>query len=322
MDAKESAEHAAAAAAQYKEAQTPTTKEAQATPKRDRTASLDDVDDVDDAKPIANYRARGVCKAALGKSFLFGRRWTPGTYAVDIDRSHVVRFEDDAAGTCWEDTPTNRFAFAGDCDVRESGDTWDAVLELSRVADLLAKDAKPQSLALKFPTSTRRDQFRRAIDEARRRDPAAEALEFARSQVKTPLEKPTRKAPTPCRDDVPSRSPSRTPEPKKILSPRSKLRELRATLDDDIGPAVAVLAAGLADDPDDQWRATARASVAQLNGRLDRLQFAGVDGVVTADIENEEERSACRDARKALNRDVERVRERIQGLHVELNKVS
>ena len=317
MDAKESAEHAAAAAAQYKEAQTPT--EAKASPKRDRTASLDDVDD---AKPIANYRARGVCKAALGKSFLFGRRWTPGTYAVDIDRSHVVRFEDDAAGTCWEDTPTNRYAFAGDCDVKESGDTWDAVLELSRVADLLAKDAKPQSLALKFPTSTRRDQFRRAIDEARRRDPAAEALEFARSQVKTPLEKPTRKAPTPFKEDVPSRSPSRTPEPKKILSPRSKLRELRATLDDDIGPAVAVLAAGLADDPDDQWRATARASVAQLNGRLDRLQFAGVDGVVTADIEDDAERSACRDARKALNRDVERVRERIQGLHVELNKVS
>ncbi len=324
MDAKESAEHAAAAAAQYKEAQTPTSKEAQATPKRDRTASLDDVDD---AKPIANYRARGVCKAALGKSFLFGRRWTPGTYAVDIDRSHVVRFEDDAAGTCWEDTPTNRYAFAGDCDVKESGDTWDAVLELSRVADLLAKDAKPQSLALKFPTSTRRDQFRRAIDEARRRDPAAEALEFARSQIKDdhfspPREKPTRKAPTPFKEDVPSRSPSRTPEPKKILSPRSKLRELRATLDDDIGPAVAVLAAGLADDPDDQWRATARASVAQLNGRLDRLQFAGVDGVVTADIDDEEERSFCRDARKALNRDVERVRERIQGLHVELNKVS
>ena len=51
MDAKESAEHAAAAAAQYKEAQTPTTKEAQATPKRDRTASLDDVDDV----PWRNY---------------------------------------------------------------------------------------------------------------------------------------------------------------------------------------------------------------------------------------------------------------------------
>ena len=191
---------------------------------------------------------------------------------------------------------------------------------------MLAKDAKPQSLALKFPTSTRRDQFRRAIDEARAKgDPAAEALKFARSQIKDdhfspPREKPTRKAPTPPRDD---RSPSRTPEPKKApASPRSKLRELRATLDDDIGPAVAVLAAGLADDPDDQWRATARASVAQLNGRLDRLQFAGVDGVVTADIDDEEERSACRDARKALNRDVERVRERIQGLHVELNKVS
>ena len=43
---------------------------------------------------------------------------------------------------------------------------------------------------------------------------------------------------------------------------------------------------------------------------------------LTADIEDEEERSLCRDARKALNRDVERVRERIQGLHVELNKVS
>ena len=325
MDAKESAEYAAAAAAQYKEAQTPTEAKTATSPKRDRTASLDDVDD---AKPIANYRARGVCKAALGKSFLFGRRWTPGTYAVDVDRSHIVRFEDDAAGTCWEDTPTNRYAFAGDCDVKESGDTWDAVLELSRVADLLAKDAKPTSLALKFPTSTRRDQFRRAIDEARAKgDPAAEALKFARSQIKDdhfspPREKPTRKAPTPFKEDVPSRSPSRTPEPKKIVSPRSKLRELRATLDDDIGPAVAVLAAGLADDPDDQWRATARASVAQLNGRLDRLQFAGVDGVVTADIDDEEERSACRDARKALNRDVERVRERIQGLHVELNKVS
>ena len=187
---------------------------------------------------------------------------------------------------------------------------------------MLAKDAKPQSLALKFPTSTWRDQFRRAIDEARAKgDPAAEALEFARSQVKTPLEKPTRKAPTPFKEDVPSRSPSRTPEPKRPASPRSKLRELRATLDDDIGPAVAVLAAGLADDPDDTWRATARASVAQLNGRLDRLQFAGVDGVVTADIDDEEERSFCRDARKALNRDVERVRERIQGLHGELQKV-
>ena len=43
---------------------------------------------------------------------------------------------------------------------------------------------------------------------------------------------------------------------------------------------------------------------------------------MTADIEDDAERSACRDARKALNRDVERVRERIQGLHVELNKVS
>ena len=148
--------------------------------------------------------------------------------------------------------------------MKESGDTWDAVLELSRVADLLAKDAKPTSLALKFPTSTRRDQFRRAIDEARAKgDPAAEALKFARSQIKDdhfspPREKPTRKAPTPPRDDA-SRSPSRTPEPKKPASPRSKLRELRATLDDDIGPAVAVLAAGLADDPDDQWRATASA---------------------------------------------------------------
>ena len=56
-----------------------------------------------------------------------------------------------------------------------------------------------------------------------------------------------------------------TPEGQRIYE---QLRELRATLDDDIGPAVAVLAAGLADDPDDQWRATARASVAQLNGRL------------------------------------------------------
>ena len=194
MDAKETAEHAAAAAAQYKEAQTPSSKETPSTPKRDRTASLDEVDD---AKPVAvNYRARGVCKAALGKSFLFGRRWTPGTYAVDVDRSHIVRFEDDAAGTCWEDTPTNRYAFAGDCDVKESGDTWDAVLELSRVTDLLAKDAKPQSLALKFPTSTRRDQFRRAIDEARRRDPAAEALEFARSQIKDDHFSPPRAKPS------------------------------------------------------------------------------------------------------------------------------
>ena len=231
MDAKESAEHAAAAAAQYKEAQTPTSPtDAKVSPKRDRTASLDDVDD---AKPIADYRARGVCKAALGKSFLFGRRWTPGTYAVDVDRSHIVRFEDDAAGTCWEDTPTNRYAFAGDCDVKESGDTWDAVLELSRVADLLAKDAKPQSLALKFPTSTRRDQFRRAIDEARRRDPAAEALNFARSQIKDdhfspPRAKPTRKAPTPPRER------SKTPEPKRPASPFATAWPASGTSSDDI----------------------------------------------------------------------------------------
>ena len=123
-----------------------------------------------------------------------------------MDRSHIVRFEDDAAGTCWEDTPTNRYAFAGDCDVKESGDTWDAVLELSRVADLLAKDAKPTSLALKFPTSTRRDQFRRAIDEARAKgDPAAEALKFARSQIKDDHFSPPREKSTarrrPPRDD-------------------------------------------------------------------------------------------------------------------------
>ena len=46
----------------------------------------------------------------------------------------------------------------------------------------------------------------------------------------------------------------------------------------------------------------------------------GRRGVVTADIEDEEERSACRDARKA-NGDVERRRGAHPG-HVELNKVS
>ena len=62
---------------------------------------------------------------------------------------------------------------------------------------------------------------------------------------------------------------------------------------------------------------TLRGAKAQADARRSELE-----GVVTADIDDEEERSACRDARKALNRDVERVRERIQGLHVELNKVS
>ena len=44
---------------------------------------------------------------------------------------------------------------------------------------------------------------------------------------------------------------------------------------------------------------------------------------MTADIDDEEERSACRDARKALNRDDARAEAPIQGLqYVELNKVS
>jgi len=274
---------------------------------RGRAASAASLDEVADARQT--YAARGVCKAALGKSFLFGRRWTMGAYAVDVERSHVVRFEHE-----W-DTPANRYAFAGDCLITNAGDTWDAVLELSRVADLLSKDAKLTTLALKFPTSTRRDAFRRAIEDARSRAPpdaAAEALQFARAQVRDDHFAP------PGSQTQKRRLPSPAPAKKAPASPRSKLKELRATLDDDLGPTVAVLAAGLADDPDEAWKAQARASVAQLNGRLDRLQFVGVDGVVTADIEDEAERSACRDARKALNRDVERVRGRVQGLFEEL----
>ena len=264
MDAKESAEHAAAAAAQYKEAQTPSSKEAQATPKRDRTASLDDVDD---AKPIANYRARGVCKAALGKSFLFGRRWTPGTYAVDVDRSHIVRFEDDAAGTCWEDTPTNRYAFAGDCDVKESGDTWDAVLRTFSSVIYLPKTRSPS----RWRSSSRRPHdatnfggpsTRRERTRPRRGGPEIRSISNQRTLLCLPKSRRGRR-----RRQTATTGVHRGRRNPKIVSPRSKLRELRATLDDDIGPAVAVLAAGLADDPDDQWRATrARASRSSTGG--------------------------------------------------------
>ena len=91
------------------------------------------------------------------------------------------------------------------------------------------------------------------------------------------------------------------PRPVRGISPRRPAAVPRPVR----GPSTSTqVEAGLAEGRDEEWRAGARAGLAQINGKLDKLQFAGVDGVVTADIEDDALRQDCRDRRKALNRDV------------------
>ena len=53
--------------------------------------------------------------------------------------------------------------------------------------------------------------------------------------------------------------------------------------------------------------------LAQVSGNLDKLQFSGVDSVITAELQSGQQNA--RERRKNLNRAAEELRERIIKLH-------
>eukprot|EP00634_Sargassococcus_sp_CCMP2135_P007920 CAMPEP_0198654430 /NCGR_PEP_ID=MMETSP1467-20131203/7709_1 /TAXON_ID=1462469 /ORGANISM="unid. sp., Strain CCMP2135" /LENGTH=250 /DNA_ID=CAMNT_0044390415 /DNA_START=53 /DNA_END=805 /DNA_ORIENTATION=+ len=64
-------------------------------------------------------------------------------------------------------------------------------------------------------------------------------------------------------------------------------------------------------------RLRAKAEVAQINGRLDKLQFVGVDSVITTDLPDHQKLDA-KAKRKALNADLDDLRRRVSLAHAGL----
>ena len=106
-------------------------------------------------------------------------------------------------------------------------------------------------------------------------------------------------------------------------SPKSgaleKLAGLRATFDD-LDRAVSEVEFGLSSGNGPEWKAEAKADIAQINGRLDKLQFAGIDAIVTTEIKDDAKKTECKTKRKALNQDVEALRSRIGAAYAKLKQ--
>ncbi len=59
--------------------------------------------------------------------------------------------------------------------------------------------------------------------------------------------------------------------------------------------------------------------IAQMNGNLEKLQYAGVDSIITADLDTGKE--LAKEKRKALNQRCDALRERILGISNDLSKM-
>lgn len=77
-------------------------------------------------------------------------------------------------------------------------------------------------------------------------------------------------------------------------------------------------AAAAHDNADVEAKFRAKAELAQIDGKLDRLQFAEVDAVVTSDIEDEDQRAEAKASRKRLNASLDDLRSKVALIHANL----
>jgi len=110
---------------------------------------------------------------------------------------------------------------------------------------------------------------------------------------------------------------------KKISNdPLEKLEDLRKQYNDILQQMDIVDRRALDEHETIESKLEAKSQVAQMNGRLDKLQFAGVDSVVTSEIQNEELKARAKLIRKTLNADIEHLRARIGQVHAHLSTIS
>ena len=72
----------------------------------------------------------------------------------------------------------------------------------------------------------------------------------------------------------------------------------------------------------DDEKLAAKADIAQINGRLDKLQFVGVDSVITSDLDDDDLKLVAKTKRKALNADIEELRRRIAAAFAALTQAT
>ncbi|KAH8070844.1 hypothetical protein JL721_4757 [Aureococcus anophagefferens] len=273
--------------------------EAKEAPARDAPATLPPPPTVVQQikKPAAAEPAvviRGPLSSQLGKgSFMFGKRWAKGHWTFNRQHRELVQYADGG-----EREVLGQYALAPDCELRLSKADPRLAVELTAVIKRNVSpglfssggDDPPQPLTLKAATTA----------EARRQ--AAAGFDAAAA--------PPAAAPPPA-------APAKAPGARVAQVGRAELLALRATFDD-LERAVGEVEFGLRSGNDAAWKAEAKADVAQINGRLDKLQFAGIDAVVTTDIKDDAKKSECKTKRKALNQDVESLRTRIGAAYSQL----
>ncbi|KAK7241393.1 hypothetical protein SO694_00059156 [Aureococcus anophagefferens] len=250
----------------------------------------------------------------LGKgSFMFGKRWAKGHWTFNRQHRELVQYADGG-----EREVLGQYALAPDCELRLSKADPRLAVELTAVIKrngapgLFSSggDDPPQPLTLKAATVAECSAWKLALEAVLRVRQTAEARRQAAAGFDAAAAPPAA-APPPA---APAKAPSARCRPSRALE---KLLALRATFDD-LERAVGEVEFGLRSGNDAAWKAEAKADVAQINGRLDKLQFAGIDAVVTTDIKDDAKKSECKTKRKALNQDVESLRTRIGAAYSQL----
>jgi len=104
------------------------------------------------------------------------------------------------------------------------------------------------------------------------------------------------------------------PAPAKAPAPLAKLEAMRLRYDAFAAETDALEAALGAFDARPEFKLKSKNTIAQLLSQLDKLQFVGVDGVVTSEIADEAERAQAKAMRKQLNADIDVLRKAIDGI--------
>ncbi|KAH8063180.1 hypothetical protein JL722_2343 [Aureococcus anophagefferens] len=241
---------------------------------------------------------RGQLSSQLGKgSFMFGKRWAKGHWTFNRQHRELVQYADGG-----EREADPRLAVE-----------LTAVIKRNGAPGLFSSggDDPPQPLTLKAATVAECSAWKLALEAVLRVRQTAEARRQAAAGFDAAAAPPAA-APPPA---APAKAPGAPRSPKS--GALEKLLALRATFDD-LERAVGEVEFGLRSGNDAAWKAEAKADVAQINGRLDKLQFAGIDAVVTTDIKDDAKKSECKTKRKALNQDVESLRTRIGAAYSQL----
>ena len=294
--------------------------EAKEAPARDAPATLPPPPTVVQQikKPAAAEPAvviRGQLSSQLGKgSFMFGKRWAKGHWTFNRQHRELVQYADGG-----EREVLGQYALSPDCELRLSKADPRLAVELTAVIKRNVSpglfssggDDPPQPLTLKAATVAECSAWKLALEAVLRVRQTAEARRQAAAGFDAAAVPPAA-APPPA---APAKAPGAPRSPKS--GALEKLLSLRATFDE-LERAVGEVEFGLRSGNDAAWKAEAKADVAQINGRLDKLQFAGIDAVVTTDIKDDAKKSECKTKRKALNQDVESLRTRIGAAYSQL----